>query len=560
MARKERHKAKPAAPSAPAGPRWWHWALGVFLALFVAFQSYAPALDGPFVFDDNYLPMNQPNPSAELRTWVIAVRPVLFLTYWMNFRYSGTDPRPYHAANVVIHVACALLVFFVARRLAGGFVAPAVAGAVFLLHPVQTESVAYIAGRSESLSAMFFLAAFALFLYRREEAVSWRVSAGVLALFGAALGSKEHTIVLPAALLLTDLFFYPDRIRRNWRLYGPIVLGGIGGAAFVIQRIGGPTTAGFGIKEFTWYEYLFTQFRVVWMYPRLFLFPAGLNADYDFPISRSLLDRGSVVGLAGIVLALAAVVVFRKRYRLACFGALFFLLVLAPTSTVIPIKDPIAERRMYLPMVGLLLIVVDLARAAPRKTLAVAGAGAALLCAVLTHERSRVWSGPEALWRDTIAKSPRNGRAHFQLASTYYAAGRCREALAEYGQVAALRQPDHELLVDWGLALDCAGQSAEAAAKLTEAAALDRTAHVYSQLGMVHGKAGRVDEAMRALETAIQIDPEYDMTYVYRGHVYLSRNEPALAVADYRRALELNGSNALARASLAQAEQRLKAR
>ncbi|MCL4401576.1 MAG: hypothetical protein M1436_02780, partial [Acidobacteria bacterium] len=225
----------PCTPSRAAGGiRWWHWALALAGALIAVLEAYGPALRGPFVFDDQYLPFTDPALADQpLHNWFVGVRPLLMFSFWANFRISQLHPLSYHLFNVLFHFITAVLVFLIGRRLLGWAgtkdatreILAAFAGGLFLLHPVQTESVAYVASRSEALSVMFFYAAFALFLYRRSSAVSWPVAAGVLLLFGAAATTKEHTAVLPALLLLTDWFWAPEpgfspiqRIRRNWRL------------------------------------------------------------------------------------------------------------------------------------------------------------------------------------------------------------------------------------------------------------------------------------------------------------------------------------------------------
>ena len=124
-------------------------------------------------------------------------------TYWVNAQIGGDNPYSYHVVNVLLHCATSGLVFLIVRRLLG-FQESAGAAAdrcwrpsrrrVFLLHPVQTETVAYLAGRSEGLSVLFVFAAFTVFLYRRNPAASWGVAAAVLVLFGAAVASKEHTV------------------------------------------------------------------------------------------------------------------------------------------------------------------------------------------------------------------------------------------------------------------------------------------------------------------------------------------------------------------------------
>ena len=572
-------------------PKLWALATAV-AALAAVFWAYGPALHSPFVFDDTLQQFALPTASAPLSNWIGPVRPVLMFTYWVNTQIAPQDTYSFHIFNVLFHCITSVLIFLIVRRLLAAAndlpgqtrdLLAAFAGLLFLLHPAQTESVAYIAGRSESLSALFAAAAYAVFLYRpqldRPETPDrpgtpspWIAACAVLALFACAVFSKEQAIVLPALFLLTDLWWNPGRgiqtVKSNWRIYVPIAAIGLV-ALFLFRRLimsvgTGSTysgaTAGFGIKDLPWYRYLFTEFRALFVYIGTFLFPASLNLDWDFPISRTIFDRGAIFGLVVLVALAAALWHWRRRYPLAGFGFFLFLLLLAPTSSILPIKDPVAERRMYLPMLGLLLILVDLLRVdllrvlkMDRKTLAAGCLAVVLVAAAVTHARAEVWSSPVSLWEDTVRKSPGKARDHLQLASAYYDQGRFDLAVAEYPKAAQLEPPEYSALLNWALAYDGLNQPDNAIAKLREAASLDATAHVYSQIGMVYGKRGQRKEAMEALDRAEKIDPNFAMTYYYKGVLDLSANNLPAAEADFLRALAVDPTLQAARDGLAQA-------
>jgi len=569
-----REKTPPAAQKPRT--RWWIYTGAAALALYLTFQVYQPALSGPFVFDDTFLPYYRPGLTTALGAWIERVRPLLMFSYWVNYRYSQT-PGGFHVINVLIHLLNSFLVFFITRKLAQrdstDWLLPAFAAAVFLFHPIQTEAVSYVAGRSESLSVLFFLAAFAVFLYRRSPAVSWKIAIAVLVLFGAAAASKEHTLVLPALLLLTDYYWNPgfsfSGIRRNWRLYVPIALGGAGGLVFVARILAHNASAGFGLKDFTWYQYFFTECRAFFVYLRLLVFPAGQNLDWEYPVSRNILDHGAIFFLAAILALVAAAIYFRRRYPLASYGFLVYVLLMAPTSSFVPIADPVAERRLYLPMIGMLLVAVAaLAHIrVERRKLAAALCGVVAVLAFLTYQRNQLWASDIAIWEDAARKSPGKQRVHFQLAHAYYEHGtaensmaRCSDAIAQYAEAARVEKPDYGLLVDWGLAYDCADQPDAAVAKLREAAALNPTAHVYSQIGMVYAKRSRWQEALDALAQAEKLDASYDMIYDNRGGIRAKTNDLAGAAADYRRALELKPSNDHARQMLEIVQRQLNSR
>jgi tetratricopeptide (TPR) repeat protein len=562
-------KAATATGTRTSGTRWWIYAAAAAVALYVTFQVYAPALGGPFVFDDTFLPYGTPGFPHALRAWIAGVRPLLMFSYWVNYQLSQA-PFGFHVTNVLIHLLNSLLVFSITRKLlqpgSSDVLLPAFAAAVFLLHPIQTEAVSYVAGRSEGLSVLFFLAAFAVFLYRRSPAVSWKISIAVLVLFGAAVTTKEHTAVLPALLLLTDYYWNPgfsfSGIRRNWRLYVPIALFAAAGLAFVAQVLAHTSTAGFNLLGLTWYQYFFTECRAFFVYLRLLVFPVGQNLDWEFPISRSIVEHGAIFGLVAILLLAAAAIYFRRRYPLMSYGFLVYVLLMAPTSSFVPIIDPVAERRLYLPMIGILLVLAGgLARMrVGRPRLAGAMCGIVAVLGVATYQRNQLWASDIALWEDTARKSPGNQRAHFQLGHTYYTSGRCSDAIAQYAEAARLQKPDYPLLVDWGLAYDCVNQPDEAVAKLREAAALEPKAHVYTQIGMVYAKRSRWPEALEALAQAEKLDANFDMIYDNRGGIRANTNDLAGAAADYEHALALNPSNEHARQMLEIVRRRLNAR
>jgi protein O-mannosyl-transferase len=425
------------------------------------------------------------------------------------------------------------------------------AGALFLLHPLQTESVAYVASRSEVLSVFFCFAAFALFLYNRDDGIRWPRALAIVVLFGAAVVTKEHTVMLPALVLLTDYFWKRGGLRKNAILYGMIALAGAGGAAFVLRTLRSADTAGFGMKGLSPGTYFFTQCRVIGMYVRLFFLPFGQNVDPDISVSHTLLDHGAIAGLAGLIAVATAAWIYRRRWPLAAFGVFVFLLLLAPTSSFVPIKDVLAERRVYLPFLGLLLICLEFLRRLRTEQIVWTGAAVAVACAALSYQRNQVWASPLTLWQDTATKSPRKVRPRFQLAYAYYEQRQCQQAAQEYQVAAELEPPGHDLLVDWGLALNCAGRYQEAIYKLQQALIFRNSAHVRAELGMVYAKSGRVQEALQELAQAEKVNPRFEMTYVYRGNIAELAGDRAAAAREYQRALSVAPSNPAARDGLA---------
>jgi len=548
---KDRKQTRSAVADAPLLPKpvsagsWRLFALAA-LAAVSAILAYAPALHGEFVFDDLHLPFLQPGAiSIPLQQW-LGVRPLLMFTYWLNLHSGGVEPFPYHLVNLCFHFAASVLLFTVVRKILQLAAFPesrrisTAAGCafIFLLHPMQTEAVSYVAQRGESMGALFFLSAWAVFLYRKQAAISWRVTAAVLVLYGAAVATKEHTITLPAVLLLTDFFFHPKipglaGIRRNWRLYLPIAILGALGSIFVVRYISRDAVSiGFSLKEFTWYQYFFTECRVFFLYLAQFLLPLWQTVDHDFAVSRSFFDHGTAFALLGILALVALAIVFRKRYPLASFGFLLFVLILLPTSSVIPIKDVVADRRLYLPMTGLLLIVAECLRRV--RYSAVLSLVLIPVLAGSTWARNNAWSSSLNIWEDAAEKAPGKQRVQFGLAVAEFREGRCHEAVDAYRRAAAIEKPDYTLLMNWSLALECDHQSAQAITKMQESLRDKPTAQAWASMGVLYARQGNVDQAMEALMKGQVMDPTYLVTYLYRARILQAMNRIPEAIQNVK--------------------------
>jgi len=307
------------------------------------------------------------------------------------------------------------------------------------------------------------------------------------------------------------------------------------------------------MRDLTWYQYFFTECRVIWDYLRLFLIPVGQNLDPVVAISRNVMSHGAIFALAALLIVTVLAWIYRRRFPLASYGWFVWLILLAPTSSFVPIRDPMAERRMYLPFIGLLFITVEFLRRWKVSRNALVGALVLVLAveATLTYQRNLLWSNTVDIWKDTVSKSPEKYRPRFQLAYAEYQAGFCTDAAEQYQKVATLERPRYDLLLDWALAYDCAGNAQQAIEKFQQSAELRPTAHVYSQLGMEYGKMGKYPEALAALQMAEDRNPDFAMIYYYRGNVHASQGDQAQAVADYQHVLALDPDNQPAHEALA---------
>jgi Tfp pilus assembly protein PilF len=556
-----------AAAEPRANPWIWIYAASLVVALIAGFEVYWPAIHGPFLLDDTYLTFMRPDAAyIPFRDWLNQTRPLLMATFWLNYQQSGAqDTFSYHAWNVLLHFCNAIFTFLAVRKMLSWAsveewptrILSFFAAGLFLLHPAQTESVSYVASRSETLSVFFVLAALVVYLYRKTATVSIPRILALLALFAAAALSKEHTVVLPALFILTDYYwnfeFSPSVIWRNWKLYVPIAAGAAIALVDLLRILRGNQSAGFQMQGLTWDQYFFTECRVIWDYLRLFVVPVGQNLDPDIDISRTVTAHGAIIGLIGLLAVSVLAWIYRRRFPIASYGWFVFLILLAPTSSFVPIRDPMAERRMYLPFIGLLLITVEFLRRWKTSRNALIGSLALVLVVegALTYQRNLLWGSAIDIWKDTVSKSPQKLRPRFQLAQAYFQTADCADSVDEFGKAAALEPPAYDLLLDWGLAYDCAGNSQLAIAKFQQAAAQHPNAHTYSQLGMEYGKVGKYPEALEALSTAQRLNPGFAMTYYYLGNIHAIQGNRAQAREDYQRVLALDPNNAPATEALA---------
>lgn len=570
MKKQKRRENKPVTQQAvpPDGPGWlaalgsvpwWLWASGLG-ALLLVLEAYGPSMRGPFVLDDLYLPYTDVNaPALKLADWLHNLRPLLMFSFWVDYQAGGADTHGYHVTNVLLHFAVSILAMLIAARLllwAGveGRMRQALAafaGALFLLHPLQTESVAYVASRSDVLSVLFYDAAFALFLYNGRESVSLLRAIAVVALFGAAAATKEHTLTLPALILFADYFWRRGGLRKNVTLYSLLAASCVAGAAAVATVLRSANTAGFHMKDLPPAAYFFTQCRVVWIYVRMFFLPFGQNVDPDIPVSQGPMDHGAIFALAAWFAIAALAWIYRRSWPLASFGVFLFLLLIAPTSSIVPIRDVLAERRVYLPFIGLILVALDVLRRLPFREFVATALAALAVCTVLTYKRSEVWASSPALWSDAVAKSPRKMRPLFQLAFAQYQEGDCLAAARSFEAASHLDTPDYRLFVDWANALDCVGREDDAAAQYRAAIALSpQLAEAYVGLSAVYGKQRKLDEALQTLTVAQQIDPGIAQIYINRGGVYELLGNPSAAVREYQHSLRIEPDNKAAREAL----------
>jgi hypothetical protein len=385
-------------------------------------------------------------------------RPLTDLTFALDRRLFGPGVAPLHATSLALHLLAAALVWGFTRRIlarAGaaraGPVALAVAG-LFALHPIQTEAVSYLSQRSEVLASALYVAALLALLAADDRG---RSRAGVaawaagLAAFALALAAKPVAVTLPLAWLLVAVAVPPRgpgpglRWRERLLLAAPLIALGAVHAWRGLAGAAGSPHAGFSVPGLGPGEYLSTQPRALATYLRLLVWPAGQNVDWAIPAAPTIADPAAMVaGLLPLAVAAAGLALLawaRRRgagdghgtpagadaaaARVAGLGLLWFFLLLAPTSSVVPLADALVEHRLYLASWGPFAAAAVLAERALARvrwrhagTAGAAVVGAAWLSlALATFARNAVWETRVALWSDAAAKSPGKARVHLGL-------------------------------------------------------------------------------------------------------------------------------------------------
>lgn len=420
--------------------------------------SYANAFRGVFQFDDHNVIVGNPSVhslAAFLRDLPAGIRPVLKLTYLVNWT-AGGGLFGFHLVNISLHAANTLLVFLLARRMTGGKEAPGVpawgtvpflAALLFAVHPVQTEAVTYLSGRSMSLMAFFYLAGLLSYVRGSTDGRGWTYVVSPV-LFVLAVLSKETAVTLPVALLLWEGAFGGGKrslreIVRRQAVHWALLLS-MAAAAALHPLYRELILYGFGARSAP--ENLLAQGNgIVYLLSRLIRVDR-LNIDPDLPVPDSW--TFDLAGRAAFLAGLMILGVSNLRRRpVAGFGLLWFFLQLMPTNSVVPRLDVANERHLYLASWGIFLVAGAGAEWA-QATLSGAGrrvrAGwfvAAALLLAFTVLRNEVYRSEAALWEETALRSPGKARVHNNLGYSYYRAGQPERAVRAYRE--ALRiDPD----------------------------------------------------------------------------------------------------------------------
>jgi tetratricopeptide (TPR) repeat protein len=508
------------------------------LIVLAGVVSFHNAFRGPFVLDDFTAISNNPSIRTLWPPWnalsppvhsPVTGRPLVNLSLALNFALGGLGVTSYHVVNVVIHLLAAQAVFGIVRRtlaaprVSGRYRAAAngIATAVALLwvvHPLTTESVDYTTQRTELLMGLFFLLTLYCALRGFGSSSPRRWYAAALAAFALGLGSKEVIAVAPIVVLACDRLFWSTSFKaafsRRRFLYAGFAVVLVLFAVLVGTRLRGAFT-GLSRKMSPW-DYALTQAGAIVHYLRLAVWPHPLAADYDgWPIATSLM---SVLPEVAFLLLIAGLTVWGlvRRRPLAFLGVWFFA-ILAPTSSFRPLAaEVVAERRMYLPLVAVVVLAVLAGWALLDRVKAPRGvgiAGVAVLAAILgivTIQRNRTYQTTLSFWNDVVAKRPDNPRARIWLAKHLREGGKNTEAIQHLTAAVRLQPGNGDAQYGLGVALASQGRTDEAIEHYQEALRINpEDAPAHNNLGAALASRGQIVEAIRHYLQAIRINPAY---------------------------------------------------
>ncbi|HXC01073.1 MAG TPA: tetratricopeptide repeat protein [Opitutaceae bacterium] len=579
------------------------------VVVLAAWVVYARSFSGPFILDDEWSITTNPtihhvgsalSPPPDKGT---GGRPLLNLTFALNYAQDGLNVWDYHAFNLFIHALAGLVLFGIVRRTLASLdatrgseisnlrfeigadatpLALAIA-VIWVVHPLQTEAVTYISQRAESLMGLFYLLTLYFFIRGVEDARTsnaespttnyklptterrrrpgYSSSLWMLASVGACLlgaMSKEIIVTAPVMVLLYDRTFVAGSFREAWRLRWRYYLGLACTwllLACLMTHLG-QRSIGFG-QGVTWWNYALTSCQSVVLYLKLAIWPHPLVFDYGANIIQQATEA---LPYALILLVLLAAVAMALRYWPAIgFAGAWFFVILAPTSSVIPLADqPMAEHRMYLSLAAVVALgVLGVHAWMGRRSLILFAAVAAGL-GWLSVERNKDYLTAQAIWSDTVAKRPDNARARYNLGNALHdIPGRLPDAVAQF-EAAVRFHPDSSLAhYNFANVLNDAGRIPEAIAQYDEALRLDpNNAQAHNNLGsaLLINLPGRLPDAISHFEKALQINPHYAEAHYDFGIALDRAGRKPEAIAQYEEALRIRPEFAAARAALEQAQ------
>ena len=503
--------------------------------------------------------------SAFTGNYVGNYAPVQIISYMLDYTVWGMNASGFFLTNIILHLCNGILFYALLIRLGWSRLWAFFSVFVFLLHPVQVETVAWVSERKNLLAMFFYLAAFAAYLsyQKRDRRNGTGAYLASFIFFVLALLSKSVTVIFPVMLILYDICYLDKGERSRWQADKVPFICAAAVIAWVtlqsqapgeIPGVGGGRTPYHGGSPFATF---LTMLTVLARYLKLIFWPTGLSALYDPPVKTGI--DGAVLG-GGILLALLAavgVVLFRRHPRLFFWYGLFFIGLL-PVSQIVPIVTLMNDRYLYFPMlgaavcIGALALCVD-AVSKGRRVIALAAAGlvlAPLPC--LSYVRAGVWKNDLTLWSDAARKAPNHYAALYGLAQALHNTGDSDAALALYTRVLAVNPRHLDALTHLGALYRARNMPLKGRPYLLDVTRYYPTyAQGFVDLGINYYLTGDFGAAERAFRQALALQPRSKEAVSYLGMISLRARRTDAARNYFQQAVAISGPNAAAEYNLA---------
>ncbi len=552
------------------------WFAGVILVFsLIGYFSYSNTLESPMVLDDIGRIVKNPDVRiteltadnlirAAIGEKSTEARPVGNISFALNYYFHHYQLWGYHVVNIIIHILTGIVLYVFIKITISlpsaniedhTIYSIAFFGALlWLVHPLQTQSVTYIVQRLNSLATLFYVLSFWLYVKGRlaetkKGKLFWFTCAGLSWIL--SLGCKQNTAILPFLIFLYEWYFLQDRnldwLKRSLK-YVLVVLVLFGILSFIylgtdpVEKLS--SIGDYSKGEFTILQRVLTQPRVVIYYLSLIFFPypSRLNLDYDFPLSYSLVDPvTTLISLSLIIGLLILSVYLSRKERLISFCILWFFGNLVIESSVIPLAI-IFEHRNYLPSMLVCLIPVLIAyRYIKWEWIRVGILGVfVIMLSFWTYQRNQVWENGITLWSDVVKKSPNKARPHFNLGAEYSHLDKIDEAIPYYQKAIEINPNKAQVYVNLGDAMEKQGKPDEAFEHYKKALQLKPDlAEAHNNMGALLAAKGRADEATEFYKNALEIRPYYAVAHFNLGGVLVEQGKIDQGISHYFKAIDL---------------------
>jgi tetratricopeptide (TPR) repeat protein len=553
----------------------WKAPLAGALLVLLTVTAYLPALHGGFIWDDDFYVTENPTLRSLRGLESIWLKPgatsqyypLVFTSFWAEYHLWGLQPFGYHLVNILLHAVNAVLLWRMLRRL--GIAGSWWVAAIFALHPVNVESVAWVTERKNTLSGIFYLLSALAWLrfrpltaWEKSRAPDWRFYSLALGLFVCALFSKTVTCSLPAVLILL-IWWKTGRLeKRDGLTLAPwFVLGAASG--FMTRWMEQRLVANGAEWELSFVQRCLIAGRALWFYAGKLCWPSHLTFIYP----RWEIDTGAVWQYSFPLAALVVLVtLWFLRTRIGkgpLVAVLFFVVTLAPALgfvNVYPFRySYVADHFQYLASIGLITLAVSAGAAVfqrasqrNRELGTLTAATVLLLLGTATWGQAHAYHDLETLWRDTLAKNPDAWLAHNNLGTVLRQAGRPEDAIGHFGQALRIKPDLAEAQYNLGVTLAQLDRTQEAIGHYGQALRLKPDfAEAHYNLGVALAESGRIPEAMEHWEQALRLNPDYAEAHFNLGLMLAAQGKTTEASEHYHKALELanrKGNTTLANA------------